>query len=81
MINGHSWGMGTKYFIDYDTSSNGWVPRRGPFDSLTEAFAEWEKLPHTLRYRLRGPDNTVHAESHEGNVFRHDPPRTYKINQ
>ncbi len=68
---------GLKYYIDYD-SQKGYVPTRGPFDTLAEAQAEFDKLPHELRYRLRGPNNTVHAECNAGNVFRHLPPRIFK---
>jgi hypothetical protein len=73
-----TWGLGTKYIIDFDTTQ-GWLPRR-VLDSLAEGFVEFEKLPRQLRYRLRGPNNKIYAETNEGKLFRHDPPRTYKNN-
>jgi hypothetical protein len=74
------------YWIDHDTGK-GYVATRGPFESLREAQTEFDSLPHSLRYRLRGPAKaagqagTVHAESNAGNVFRHDPPRPFKNNR
>ena len=72
-----SFAYANKFFIDYDTS-RGYVPTRGPFDSLEAARADWDTLPHELRFRLRGPDNKIYAESNLGNVFIHDPPRSYR---
>jgi hypothetical protein len=68
------------YWIDHDTRK-GFVATRGPFDTLAEAVAEFEELPHELRYRLRGPNNTVYVESNSGNVFRHSPPITFRNNR
>jgi hypothetical protein len=68
------------YWVDHDTTK-GYVPTCGPFPTLAAAQSEFEKLPHKLRYRLRGPKNTVYAESNEGRVFKHDPPLHFKVNR
>ena len=53
----------------------------GPFDSLEEAMSRFQEMaPTGAQLRVRGAGNKVYAEGHKGEIFLHDPPRTFRQN-
>jgi len=77
--------LGSKWFVDARSSDgNAFHISHGPFDTRAEASAAFDTALNsdaTATLRLRGPANTIHAESYGGNVVRHDPPRRFTNNK
>jgi hypothetical protein len=66
------------FFIDNYDPANAYRVHAGPFTSLDMALEIFNTLPATgLTYRLRGPGNTVWAETYNGNAVRYQKPRTF----
>jgi hypothetical protein len=66
--------LGSKFFVDGYLRR--WRPFSGPFDAFDDALVECHKIASSCTLRLRA-GNSVYVESHNGEIFHHDPPRKF----
>jgi hypothetical protein len=66
---------GDKFFVDHRDGGGRFSVVFGPVDTLQEAVQYFKALAGNRQLRVRGPENSFHAESYRGTLTYHDPPK------